>query len=163
MKRAPLFVVSGAIAGFAGVLGFHSGAATPVAAAPRAAATGPAGGSATTKPSSGSSHSSHKSGSSGGTSASGGVRTATGNAVNFGYGSIAVKVTVTGTRVTAVSVASIQTLEPYSQQLSAQVIPMLRSEVLSAGSAQISGVSGGTYTSQGYAQSLQSALDKLHA
>jgi uncharacterized protein with FMN-binding domain len=39
---------------------------------------------------------------------------------------------------------------------------MLRSEVLSAQSATIDGISGATYTSASYAQSLQSALDKLH-
>jgi uncharacterized protein with FMN-binding domain len=163
MKRAPLFVVTGAIAGFAGVLAFHTGTAAPAAAAPGAAATGPAGGSATTKPSTGSSPAAHKSGGTGGTAASGAARTATGSSVNFGYGSIAVKVTVRGTRVISASVASIQVLEPTSQQISAQAIPMLRSEVMSAGNARINGISGATYTSQGYAQSVQSALDKLHA
>ena len=44
------------------------------------------------------------------------VRTATGPGVNFGYGTIAVKVTIHGTRITAVSVAALQTLEPTSQQ-----------------------------------------------
>jgi uncharacterized protein with FMN-binding domain len=160
MKRASLFVVSGAIAGFAGVLAFHTGAATPAAAAPGTAPTGPAGGSATTKPGTGSSPAAHKNG---GTPASGGVRSAVGSTVNFGYGSISVKVTVRGTRVISASVASIQYLEPTSQQISVQAIPMLRSEVLSAGNAQINGISGATYTSQGYAQSVQSALDKLHA
>ncbi len=39
---------------------------------------------------------------------------------------------------------------------------MLRSEVLTVHSAQIDGVSGATYTSEAYSQSIQSALDKLH-
>jgi uncharacterized protein with FMN-binding domain len=39
---------------------------------------------------------------------------------------------------------------------------MLRAEVLSAQGATINGISGATYTSESYAQSLQSALDKLH-
>jgi uncharacterized protein with FMN-binding domain len=39
---------------------------------------------------------------------------------------------------------------------------MLRAEVLAAHGAQIHGVSGATYTSVAYAQSIQSALDKLH-
>jgi uncharacterized protein with FMN-binding domain len=60
-------------------------------------------------------------------------------------------------------VASLQTLDPTSQQISAQVIPMLRSEVLSVQSASINGVSGASYTSIGYARSLQAALDTLHA
>jgi uncharacterized protein with FMN-binding domain len=39
------------------------------------------------------------------------------------------------------------------------VEPILRSEALQAQSANIDGVSGATYTSTAYAQSLQSALD----
>jgi len=80
----------------------------------------------------------------------------------FGYGQLAVKVTASGNRITNVTVPAIQTAEPYSQQLASQVIPMLRSEVLSGQNARISGVSGATYTSQAYAASLQAALDQLH-
>ena len=42
-----------------------------------------------------------------------------------------------------------------------QAIPQLRQEVLSAQSAHIDGVSGASFTSQAYVQSLQSALDQL--
>jgi len=80
----------------------------------------------------------------------------------YGYGELDVRVTISGNRVTNVTVPVLRTAEPYSQQLAAQVIPMLKSEVLAAGSAQINGVSGATYTSQAYATSLQAALDKLH-
>ena len=67
-----------------------------------------------------------------------------------------------GTRITSVTVPSIQTAEQYSQQLASQVIPMLRGEVLAGQTARINGVTGATYTSEAYAMSLQSALDKLH-
>jgi uncharacterized protein with FMN-binding domain len=80
----------------------------------------------------------------------------------YGYGELAVKVTVQGSRIVDVSVANLQTAESYSQQLAQQVVPMLRSEVLSAQSARIQGVSGATYTSEAYVYSLQSALDRLH-
>jgi uncharacterized protein with FMN-binding domain len=40
---------------------------------------------------------------------------------------------------------------------------LLRTEALTAQSARIDVVSGATYTSNGYAQSLQSALDRAHA
>jgi len=69
---------------------------------------------------------------------------------------------VHGTQITNVSVPVLRTAEPYSQQLAAQVLPMLKSEVLAAHSARINTVSGATYTSQAYADSIQSALDKLH-
>ncbi len=82
--------------------------------------------------------------------------------MQFGYGVLDVKVTVSGTRITDVSVPALQVIDPTSQQICDQVIPMLRSEVLSAQSATIDGISGATYTSVSYAQSLQSALDKLH-
>jgi uncharacterized protein with FMN-binding domain len=39
---------------------------------------------------------------------------------------------------------------------------MLRTEVLSAQSLNVNAISGATYTSDAYAQSLQAALDKLH-
>jgi len=82
--------------------------------------------------------------------------------VPYGYGELSVTVTVRGTQITAVSVPLLRTAEPYSQQIAEQVLPMLRSEVLAAHSAQIHAVSGATYTSAAYAQSIQSALDKLH-
>jgi len=87
---------------------------------------------------------------------------ATGKTEQYGYGEIAVKVTVSGTRITGTSVPVIQTAEQYSQQLAAQVIPMLRGQVLSVQGSRIDGVSGATYTSEAYAMSVQSALDKLH-
>ncbi len=80
----------------------------------------------------------------------------------YGYGELDVKVTVSGSRISGITVPTLRTAEPYSQQLAAQVIPMLRSQVLAADTARINGVSGATYTSQAYAMSLQSALDKLH-
>jgi uncharacterized protein with FMN-binding domain len=80
----------------------------------------------------------------------------------YGYGQLSVTVTVRGNQIVAVSVPVLHTIDQYSQQLAEQVIPMLRSEVLAAHSAQIHGVSGATYTSEAYAQSIQSALDRLH-
>jgi hypothetical protein len=160
MKRAGWYLLAGAVAGFGGVLGFHGGGPAapallgqqkPGAAggtpAPSASAAGPA---RPTGPAAGQ----------GG--ATGQARSATGAVVPYGYGELSVTVTVHGGQITAVSVPLLRTAEPYSQQLAQQVIPMLRSEVLAARSAQIHGVSGATYTSQAYAQSIQSALDKLH-
>lgn len=166
LKRAPAVITAGAIAGFAGVLVFHSGPAAPAAAGSPGAARTPSTGPTATGP--------------GGSRPAGRARkraghhahhrqagppathSATGPQVNFGYGTIAVKVTVAGTHITHVSVASLSTLEPTSQAISSQAIPALRSEVLSVQSASINGVSGATYTSQGYARSLQAALDQMH-
>jgi hypothetical protein len=160
MKRAPLFVLAGAVAGFAGVLGFHSRPASSAALAGRPAATGP-GRSASSAPAAVPSVPSAPPGAAGG-GGRGPGRSASGTTERYGYGQLAVKVTVRGTRITSVSVPTNQTAEPYSQQLAAQVIPMLRSEVLAGQNARIHGVTGATYTSEAYAMSLQSALDKLH-
>jgi uncharacterized protein with FMN-binding domain len=51
----------------------------------------------------------------------------------------------------------------HSGQVSSYAAPQLRSEALQAQSAQINTVSGATYTSEGYIQSLQSALDQIPA
>lgn len=90
-----------------------------------------------------------------------GLRSAVGSSEPFGYGTISLKVTAQGRRVVAVSVANLQTAESYSQQLASQVIPTLTNEALAAQSANIQGVSGASYTSAGFAQSLQSALTQL--
>ena len=149
MKRARLYVITGAVAGFGGVLGAHALTARPAPALAPAAA-----------PSTGASPgpSASPSTSTGATAA----RTVTGPVENFGFGSISVRVTVHGSRIVAVSTAVFDPLEPTSRQISVQALPALRAEVLSAQSARIDGVSGATYTSQGYAKSLQAALDELH-
>ena len=159
MQRAPLLVVSGAVAGFAGLIGWHSLTSAP-AVGPQAA--GPAGKSAATGAGTGRRHHAHRGAGPQHAAASGAVRTAAGSTVNFGYGTIRVRVTVRRNQIIAASVSTLTTLEPTSRQISAQAIPVLRSEVLAAHSANINGVSGATYTSQGYYQSLQAALAKLH-
>lgn len=53
----------------------------------------------------------------------GSVRSALGPDVQFGYDVLDVKVTVKGTRITDISVRSLQTAEPTSQQISEQAIP----------------------------------------
>lgn len=163
-RRAPLFV-AGSVAGFTGLIAWHAvGAGTPVTAgAGGAGAAGRSSPAATAGAGAGHRHAGHRGTSSPRPPAGHAAGTATGPRVNFGYGRIAVKVTMSGGRITAVSVASLQVLEPTSQQICAQAIPILRSEVLSAQSARISAVSGASYTSFGYAKSLQAALDQLHA
>jgi uncharacterized protein with FMN-binding domain len=157
MRRAGWYLVTGAVAGFAGVLGFHIGGT----AAP-AVLGQPARGEIGTPPASaaGSPPAATPSARAGG--ATGRARTAAGSVVQYGYGQLSVTVTVRGSQIVAVTVPVLHTIDQYSQQLAEQVIPMLRSEVLAAHSAQIHGVSGATYTSEAYAQSIQSALDKLH-
>jgi uncharacterized protein with FMN-binding domain len=46
-------------------------------------------------------------------------------------------------------------------EINSWAIPQLQQETITANSANIDMLSGATYTSQGYVQSLQSALDKV--
>jgi FMN-binding protein len=171
MRRAPWYVVTGAVAGFAAVLGLHGLAGTPAALSRSAPTGGQGGGDGTGSHQSGGNGGSGNGAAGGGPAASpsprgGGttarVRTVTGTAVNYGYGKLAVKVTMKGNQITGVSLASLRTVDPFSQQLAGQVIPVLRSEVLRAHSVRINAVSGATFTSQAYVDSIQSALDKLN-
>jgi len=81
---------------------------------------------------------------------------------NYSYGQLAVKVTIANGHIVDLKINSLQTLESYSQQLEQQVVPMLKAEVLKAQGTKIYAISGATYTSEAYAYSIQSALDKLH-
>ena len=87
-------------------------------------------------------------------------RTLTGAAESTQYGPMQVQVTLTGKRITGVRVLQQTDDGSLSQQIDSRSIPTLKSETLTAQSAQIDSVSGATYTSEGYKQSLQSALDK---
>ena len=71
-----------------------------------------------------------------------------------------VKVTVAGTKITKVTLLQETNDGAESHQIDAYAIPKLTSETLAAQSARIDAVSGASYTSSGYIQSLQSALDK---
>ena len=145
MKAAPVLVLAGTVAGIIGILSFHT---RPVTAP--AQASGGASRSAAPSPSPS-------------PSAPGPAdRSALGPEENFGYGVLDVTVTVRASRIINVSVTDLQTAEPTSQQISEQAIALLRPEVLSAQSGQIDAISGASYTSAAYIQSLQAALDKLH-
>jgi uncharacterized protein with FMN-binding domain len=139
LRRAPLLVIGGTVAGFAVVVGWHTWGQAPGAAVALGRPVAP------------------------GQAAPPGVHSATGPVEFYSFGTIAVRVTVDGSRITGVSVPVLHPNDPTSRQIASQAIPVLRSEVLAAHSAAIHAVSGATYTSRGYVESLQAALDKLHA
>lgn len=76
------------------------------------------------------------------------------------FGDVQVSVTIAGGRITDVQALQLPMAHQRSADISQQAGPLLHDEVLQAQSAQIDGVSGATYTSQSYAQSVQSALDQ---
>lgn len=90
------------------------------------------------------------------------TRTATGPQVNYYFGTLSVSVTATGKKISKVTIATLDDGGNYrSQSIDQQSIPMLEQQALQAQSAQIQGVSGASYTSAGFAQSLQGALKQL--
>ena len=86
--------------------------------------------------------------------------TYTGDAENTQFGPVQVRATISGGKLTDITVLQVPDNGRYEDQIVTIALPMLRSEALSKQSANIDIVSGATFTSQGYSQSLQSALDQ---
>jgi uncharacterized protein with FMN-binding domain len=79
------------------------------------------------------------------------------------FGPVQVKVTVSGSKITNVTPLELTTYGGRSVEISNYAAPIIRSEVIKAQSANVSNVSGATYTTEGYLSSLQSALNKAKA
>jgi uncharacterized protein with FMN-binding domain len=166
MRRAVL-TLGGTFAGLAALLSYRS---HPLAAPAPAAGTPPA--------SAGTSQAAASGTGSGSASPAGGqtaratpkasataavaTRTVTGTVANTQYGPMQVQVTLAGTKITKVTVLQRTDDGTESDQIDANAIPELTSETLAAQSARIDAVSGASYTSSGYIQSLQSALDRAN-
>jgi uncharacterized protein with FMN-binding domain len=138
MRRSPI-VLAATVAGTAGIMAFH----------PHTPAVQPAVATTTTTPAKTS------------TSTASGARTATGAAVDTQYGAAQVRVTVENGKITKVEALQLQGNEPRSVEISSSAAPVLQQEVLAAQTADVDAVSGATFTSASYTQSVQSALDKL--
>ena len=90
----------------------------------------------------------------------GATRPVDGNVVATRFGDVQVAVVLSGGHIVDVKALQLPFDRPRSQSISEQAAPLLRAEVLDVQSAEIDTVSGATYTSDGYARSLQSALDR---
>jgi uncharacterized protein with FMN-binding domain len=154
MRRSPI-VLAATVAGTAGILAFHPQAPT-VQTATATASTTSTRSSSTSSSGSGAGSGSGSSGTA--TSVSG---TATGDAVATQYGNAQVRVTVKNGKIVTIEALQLQGNDPRSVQISSSAAPILQQEALAKQSADVDAVSGATYTSASYAQSLQSALDKL--
>ncbi len=166
MKRI-LFSVAATVLGLVALLSFksHGGALTAAGGLPSAAL--PAGAATTAAPRTPTSSSGPPTPSGTSTHAHThtpaphpNAKTVLGDAVQTPYGVVQVKLALSGSKITNVSFAQLSANDDTSQQINSQAAPILLQQTLSAQSAQIDGVSGASYTTQGYDQSLQSALDK---
>jgi uncharacterized protein with FMN-binding domain len=76
------------------------------------------------------------------------------------FGPVQVQITLSNGKITAAKALQFPNNDFRSQQISQQAIPYLVQETLAASSANIQGVGGASYTSQGWYDSLVSALAK---
>jgi uncharacterized protein with FMN-binding domain len=159
--RRVILAVTGTIAGLVALLSFKSHVpSVPVA---------------TTGGSGGTSSSSSSGGSSGGSTAtvpgefpqgslagklSAGETAVDGNAANTAYGPVQIQLIERNSKIVKVAVLVQPANTLHDIQIGAFAFPKLISETLTAQSGKIDAVSGASYTSAGYIQSLQSALDK---
>ena len=146
MKRA-ILITMGTIAGATAVLGYQPGAilgATARAATTTAPTTSTASTATATSTSS--------------TTSSTGTKTYAGDTVQTQFGPVQVQVTVDNASITNVTTLAYPQSDGHSAQINAQAVPALEQQAMAAQSAKIDGVSGASYTSAAFEQSLQSAL-----
>ena len=91
---------------------------------------------------------------------SAGKKTVTGSVAQTRWGPVQVQLKVSGGKITDVSVIQYPNGNGKDQEINSQALPILTQETVEAQSADIDMVSGATVTSDGYLQSLQSALDQ---
>jgi len=85
--------------------------------------------------------------------------TVDGPTIGTPYGDVQVRVVLRAKHIVDVQPLVLPTDRSRSRRISEEAAPLLRSEVLQAQSANIDLLSGASYTSEGYAESLQGALD----
>jgi uncharacterized protein with FMN-binding domain len=158
MKRAALAIV-GTVTALVMLLSFKTHTATSLATPPAAISppSSSAGSSATAK----SPTSTKKKTTSTTTKKAVTTKTVTGDAADTRYGPVQVQITVTNGTITSASAVEYPLNDSRDQEINGYAIPALNQEAVQAGSANIDHVSGATYTSDGYIQSLQSALNKV--
>ncbi len=86
----------------------------------------------------------------------------TGPVVNVYYGNVQVAATVSGGKITGVKFLQYPHDNPNSTYINSQARPYLKQETLAAQSAHVNIITGATFTSEGFIQSLTSALSKAN-
>ena len=88
--------------------------------------------------------------------------TVTGDTAQTRWGPVQVQITVAGGKITDVTPVQYPNGNGRDQEINSYALPVLAQEALAAQSADIDHVSGATVTSDGYVQSLQSAIDQAN-
>ena len=161
MKRIVLGFLS-TLSALVLLFGYHTSTSGPAATA-----QAPVGGSlatTSTTTTSGSGGNGNGTGTGNGTGGNSSAGTTTGRVAQTRWGPVQVQITTdaSGT-ITDVEVVQYPSGNREDVQINSRALPQLIASTLSAQSASIDMVSGATVTSQGYLQSLQSALDQAQA
>ena len=157
MKRIALWLLS-TLSVVVLLFGYHTSTAGTLAATPPSLTV--AAGKAATPTSGGTGGGSSGNGSNATQGSAARTKVVTGSTVGTRWGPVQVQLTVSGHTVTDVAVLQYPNANGTDQQISSYSLPILMQDTLDAQSADIDMVSGATYTSTGYVQSLQSALDE---
>jgi uncharacterized protein with FMN-binding domain len=166
--RRNLVALLGTLSALVLLFSYHtsldSQASTSTSATAPVTPGGSGSGSSSSGDDSGSSSSSSSSGSSSGSgsSSTSGTKTYTGDVADTRWGPVQVKITVTNGKITAAEPTQVPSDNPRDQEINSYAVPILNQEAVKAQSAQIDAISGATVTSDGYIQSLQSAIDQAH-
>ena len=147
------------------LFGYDASNATTTASAPTSIVSGTTGSAGTSSGASGGgtssgSSSSSSSSSSGSAGTSSGTKTVTGSVASTQWGPVQVELTVSGGKISKVSVLQYPSGNPKDEEINDYALPILVQETTDQQSAGIDMVSGATVTSTGYIQSLQSAIDQ---
>jgi len=146
------------------LFGYDASNATTTASAPSSIVSGPTSSAGTSSGTSGGATSSGSSSSSSSSSGSAGrsssTKTVTGSVASTQWGPVQVELTVSGGKITKVSVLQYPSGNPEDEEINDYALPILVQETTDQQSAGIDMVSGATVTSTGYIQSLQSAIDQ---
>jgi uncharacterized protein with FMN-binding domain len=86
-----------------------------------------------------------------------------GELVDTKYGPVQVQAQITSGAISDVAVVAYPNDAGKSRDINARALPQLRTEVLTAQQANVDTISGATYTSVAYRQSLQAAIDEARA
>jgi uncharacterized protein with FMN-binding domain len=86
----------------------------------------------------------------------------TGAVIPTQFGDVQVRVVISAGRITEVSALQMPTDRARSYEITQYVTPVLHDEAIQAQSAHIDVISGATYTSEAYAESLNDALHQDH-
>ena len=150
--RKIVFALMGTVSGLIMLFSYHTSlAGSGTLAVPPSTGTG------TTSSSSGSTSAGGSSSSAGGS-----ATTVTGDTAQTQWGPVQVQITVAGGKITDITPVQYPNGNGRDQEINSYALPVLAQEALAAQSANIDHVSGATVTSDGYVQSLQSAIDQAN-